>query len=127
MKHRTKALRSVAGLCVFTAGMMIVSEPALAKPDKPINAATPLKGTGCLVRDADGNYHLDTECEWHIVQKLDKDGNPKSFIYQDKGKLPEGAPHPSSASKNSGALSDCDYTEVTTPSGQYSSKCMGKY
>lgn len=112
---------------MLAAAAPLLPGAALANPDKPINAATPLKGTGCLVRDADGAYHFDAECEWHIVQKFDKDGNPKSYIYQDKGSLPEGAPHPSKASKNAGSLDGCDYTEVTAPSGQYSSKCMGKY
>jgi hypothetical protein len=113
------------GVCVAAIAGGGLSAAAWAKPDKPVNAAQTDSGTGCLVRDANGDYHFDASCNWHTVVKLDKDGNLKSFSYQDHGQLPEDAPHPSSASKNSGDWPGCGdgFSEVTTPSGEYSSTC----
>ncbi len=110
----------IAGLTVAALGLA----PALAKPDND-NAADTSSGSGCLVRDADGAYHYDATCEWHLVVKRNKDGSLKFFSYQDKGELPDGAPHPDKADKVSHPWPSCgaDINEVTTPSGQYSSDC----
>ncbi|MEE2692467.1 MAG: hypothetical protein VX640_13095 [Pseudomonadota bacterium] len=127
MTARIKAGRALAAVSVMG---LICAAPggAFAKPDKPENAAQTSSGSGCLVRDAVGAYHYDADCQWHLVVKRDKDGNLVSFSYQDKGKLPEDAPHPDKAMKNSGPWPACgaDINEVTTPSGQYSSDCRYK-
>ncbi len=128
MNNRTRLLRSIAGLSLVAAFAVGASNTALAKPDKPINAAQADSGTGCLVRDADGDYHFDADCKWHTVVKRDKDGNLQSFSYQDQGTLPDDAPHPSSAVKNSQDWPGCPdgINEVTTPSGEYRSDCRYK-
>lgn len=54
---------------------------ASAKPDKPITAATTDKGTGCLVRDAEGAYHYDADCKWTLVMKTDAEGNITLYHY----------------------------------------------
>ena len=111
------------------AALLILPAASLAKPDKPENAAQASCGTGCLVRDADGAYHYDAECKWPAVVKRDKDGNLVSFSYQDQGTLPEDAPHPDKASKNSEPWPGCggnEINEVTTPSGEYRSDCRFK-
>ncbi len=113
----TSAL-AVAGF----AAAILVPSAALAKPDKPITAATTESGTGCLVRDADGAYHLDEACTWHLTSKTDADGNITLYHYQDKGTLPADAPHPSKADKVS-FEGGCSGTENTKPSGKYSSDC----
>jgi hypothetical protein len=117
-------LRSSAALCVLAVAAAGASA-ALAKPDKPINAATTDSGTGCLVRDAVGAYHYDAACKWHLVRKRDKNGNLVLFSYHDEGNLPANAPHPSSASQNRGPWPGCldGIHEVTSPSGQYRSDC----
>lgn len=122
MKNWTIAASSVLGACLLAVGM---TGAAWAKPAKPLNAATTESGTGCLVRDADGNYHADADCAWHVVVKRDKDGNLLSFKYQDKGSLPEGAPRPSSALKVETVYPGCPAgaNEITLPSGEYSSDC----
>ena len=118
-----KQLKTMLGLGLAS-GLLAVAfaGPAAAKPDKPITAATVESGTGCLVRDADGNHLYDAACEWTLVSKTDADGNLTLYHYQDKGTLPDGAPHPAKASKTS-FESGCSGSELTTPSGQYSSDC----
>lgn len=118
---KTHALIIAASCALAVAGL---SATALAKPNNP-NAAETSSGEGCLVRDADGVYHFDASCKWHLVVKRDKNGALVNFSYQDKGQLPDGAPRPSSAIRNSGPWPACggDINEVTTPSGQYSSDC----
>lgn len=98
---------------------------AIAKPDKPEHAAQTGDGMGCLVRDGAGAYHFDATCEWHTVVKRDKDGAIQFFSYQDKGKLPDGAPKPKGADNHSASWPGCPegIKETTTPSGQYSSSC----
>lgn len=115
-------------LAIAGAATIAFASVASAKPDKPLNAATTDSGTGCFVLDGAGNYHVDTECEWHTVQKTDKDGNLVSFKYQDKGTVPEGAPLPGKAQKVDTDFAGCSekLKEVTTPSGQYSSDCHWK-
>lgn len=107
-----------------TAAAAFTLAPASAKPENE-NAAETSSGSGCLVRDANGAYHYDADCEWHLVVKYNKDGSLKFFSYQDKGQLPEDAPHPAKADKVTHPWPSCgaDINEVTTPSGQYSSDC----
>jgi hypothetical protein len=122
-----KLLSSALGLCVLavaaTGATMAVAQP----PDHALNATTD-SGNGCLVRDADGVYWSDPGCSWHTVTRTDRDGNRVIFSYHDHGQLPPGAAVPSRASRNSGTIGigmgqTCDYTEVTSPSGQYRSDC----
>lgn len=98
---------------------------ATAKPDKPENAAQTASGTGCLVRDANGAYHYDADCEWHTVIKKDKNGAIQKFNYHDKGQLPDGAPRPTSTQINYAPWPGCPegIKEVTSPSGEYRSDC----
>ncbi|WP_213270023.1 hypothetical protein [Hyphomonas sp.] len=110
------------GLCLAGGLGLSFAGSAAAKPDKPVTAATVDSGTGCLVRDADGNYSLDTDCKWTLTRKTDADGNITLYHYQDKGQLPEGAAFPSKALKTS-FEAGCTGSELTTPSGQYSSDC----
>lgn len=107
------------------AAAMFAPATAIAKPDKPENAAQTSSGTGCLVRDANGDYHFDAACEWHTTIKRDKDGNITMFNYHDKGQLPDGAPAPTSASQNNAPWPGCPdgIKEVTSPSGEYRSDC----
>lgn len=90
---------------------------------KPLNAAATGSGTGCLVKDADGNYWFDGSCNWHTVRRYDKDGNLIELRYQDQGTLPDFAPRPSRAISETYFSPDLDgwVTEITTPSGQYKS------
>jgi hypothetical protein len=126
-----KTLNVEAGISILATAAMMLPSTAIAAPDKPIHAATTDSGTLCIVHEADGApYMVDTECSWHTVTKLDKDGNPQSFTYQDKGTLQEGQTAPDAAVKISieGMTVSglpCTGTEVVTPSGQYSSglKC----
>ncbi len=126
-----KTLNLTAGISILATAAMMLPSTAMAAPDKPLNAATTDSGTLCVVHEADGApYLVDTECSWHTVTKLDKDGNPLSFTYQDKGNLQEGQAAPGAAVKiaiegMSVAGLPCTGTEVVTPSGQYSSdlKC----
>lgn len=114
--------RTLQGLCLAGGLALSFAGSAAAKPDKPVTAATVDSGTGCLVRDADGNYSLDTDCKWTLTRKTDADGNTTLYHYQDKGQLPEGAAFPSKALKTS-FEAGCTGSELTTPSGQYSSDC----
>ena len=113
------------GLALGTLALAFAG-PAAAKPDKPVNAATTDKGTGCLVRDATGAYHFDADCKWSVVIKRDKDGALQFYKYQDKGQLPEGAPAPDKAMSwddTPGCGGTGDTSEKTSPSGQYMSNC----
>jgi len=98
---------------------------AVAKPDKPENAAQTSDGKGCLVRDGAGAYHFDANCEWHTVIKRDKANAIQFFSYQDKGELPAAAPKPAKADNHYAPWPGCPegIKETTTPSGQYSSSC----
>jgi len=114
---------AVCALALAAGAPVAVAQP----PDHALNATTD-SGTGCLVRDADGNYWADPGCNWHTVTRFDRDGNRVISSYHDQGELPPGAPRPSRAAHNSGTIGigggqTCDYTEVTTPSGQYRSDC----
>ncbi len=113
----------------IAAGMLLAAGAstgvAVAKPDKPENAAQTADGKGCLVRDGAGAYHFDAACEWHTVIKRDKNNAIQFFSYQDKGQLPATAPKPTSAANNYAPWPGCPdgIKETTTPSGQYSSSC----
>jgi hypothetical protein len=116
------------GLAVVSGVVLAVSPvtgAAMAKPDKPENAAQTSDGKGCLVRDGAGAYHYDAACEWHTVVKKDKAGAIQFFSYQDKGKLPDTAPKPAKADNHYAPWPGCPegIKETTTPSGQYSSDC----
>jgi hypothetical protein len=111
--------------CLF-ATALIAPQSAVAKPNGPINAAQTSSGEGCLVRDASGAYHYDATCDWHVVYRRNRDGVLVMYSYQDHGQLPEGAPHPTSASRHTGPWPGCiadEINEVTTPSGEYRSDC----
>ena len=121
---------SVCGISVTKLGFLgalalTASGIAMAAPDKAATAATADKGTGCLVRDADGNYTADPECTWHNVIKRDENGALVSYIYQDIGTLPEGAPHPDKAQIFKDELAACNKgsKETVTPNGGYTSNC----
>jgi hypothetical protein len=89
--------------------------------------ATVVKDTGCLVKDADGDQIWDPECKVHLVYKYDAANNVQFVHYQDKGRLPDGAPRPQKAVKTqavvncNGCLLQGTYEEILTPSGHYSS------
>ena len=123
-KFRILLSVSAAAACAAVLG---AASTASAEAQKPMNAATTGSGTGCLVRDADGNYHVDEDCTWHAVVKRDKDGNIVSYKYQDKGNLPEDAPHPDKAMKWDDTPGCPGETkETTAPSGSYTSDCHYK-
>lgn len=120
-----KYARTAAAI-FFAAGMMLVPDISAAKPNGPINAAQTNSGTGCLVRDADGNYLYDATCEWHTVTRRDRNGALVLYSYQDHGQLPANAPHPTSAIRHEGPWPGCIADvihEVTAPSGEYRSDC----
>lgn len=123
MKPTIRSCLSILSAAILAAS--ITTGAAVAKPDKPENAAQTADGKGCLVRDGAGAYHFDAACEWHSVVKKDKDGAIQFFSYQDKGSLPAGAPKPKGADNHSTAWPGCPdgIKETTTPSGQYSSSC----
>src|SRR5262245_14579445 len=80
MTTRPVFLRSTLAACVAMA-TVIGPSTATAKPNKPENAAQTADGKGCLVRDANGAYLYDAECEWHTVIKKDKNGAIQMFNY----------------------------------------------
>ena len=101
------------------------ASPAFAKPP---NAANTDSGTGCLVADANGAYSFDAACDYHIVTRNNRGGARALISYHDHGHLPAAAPHPTSARHNNVSFtfadgSVCTGTEMTTPSGDYSSDC----
>ena len=124
MATRFVFLRSTIAACVAMAAV-IGPNTAMAKPDKPENAAQTADGKGCLVRDANGAYLFDANCEWHTVIKKDKNGAIQMFNYHDKGQLPAAAPRPKSAAINYAPWPGCPegIKEVTSPSGEYRSDC----
>lgn len=113
--------------CAVIIGSVGFGLSASAKPDKPLNAATAESGTGCIVRAGEADPYVgDAECSWHTVTKNDKDGNPVSFKYQDKGKLQAGQTAPAKAvnldiTLDLGFAAPCTGKETITPAGNYSS------
>ena len=97
------------------------------KTQTSASPAETLKGTGCLVKDADGVQYWDEECQYHIVYKYDKDGELQFVYYQDHGTVPETAPKPSTATRFghvvtcNGCRLEGTYEEIVTPSGKYHS------
>jgi hypothetical protein len=116
---------------VVMAAMAALASGAYAKNDKPINAAMPDSGEGCLVSNVGGgdlaDYMADPTCKFHIVRKNDKDGNPRSIEYQDKGQLQEGQTPPDKAVHTSWEDGDCSFSETITPNGGYSSNAHCKF
>lgn len=117
---RKLAIRTVC--LALAASLSGIAGTALAKPDKPVTAATAEKGTGCLVRDAEGAYHYDSKCKWTLTKRTNALGNLVLYNYQDKGTLPEGAPAPDAALKTD-YDAGCTGSELVTPAGKYSSDC----
>jgi hypothetical protein len=124
MSKRITRLGWTIAACILAAAA-VTPTAVLAKPDKPENAAQTASGKGCLVRDGNGAYSYDANCDWHTVIKRDKNGAIQNFSYQDKGQLPAAAPRPKGAAINYAPWPGCPegIKEVTTPSGQYSSDC----
>jgi hypothetical protein len=125
MMKRFALLTGSAFLAAATAA------PLGAAPNKPMNAATADKGTGCLVRGGESQaYAFDAACAFHVVTKADKDGNRVFLSYQDKGTLQSGQAAPDKALRlditNTIAGQSCSGTEVITPSGNYSSNLTCK-
>jgi hypothetical protein len=121
VKNMMKQLVStavLAGTCLLIGASSTSAAPA-----------SPNKGTGCFVGDANGAYYFDAACKAHDNLKLDGDGNLQFYHYQDKGQLPDGAALPSSAIRNtypacfnfSFGVTCGTVEEVITPSGAYSS------
>lgn len=119
------SVSSVLKLGLMGALALASAGTAMAAPDKPVTAATTDKGTGCLVRDADGNYTFDAACTWHNVIKRDENGVLLSYKYQDNGTLPDGAPKPAKAQNFKDEIVGCNQgsKETVSPSGAYSSNC----
>lgn len=114
------------GACIAITAAVAASPAAFAKPDRPENAAHTNSGKGCLVRDANGTYHYDPDCNWRSVVRYDRDEVLVLVNYQDKGNLPAGAPRPKSAIRNTEPWPGClapVIDEWTKPSGEYSSYC----
>lgn len=94
--------------------------------------ASPGKGTGCDVGDANDQYYFDPACKAHTVLKLDADGNLAFYEYQDAGRLPSDAARPASAIHRSydacyrlGIGVVCGtIVETITPGGAYKSSFM---
>lgn len=106
--------------------LIAVAATPLGAAPKPINAADPTDGTGCLVHGGTAQaYVLDAACKYHLLTKADKDGNRVFLHYQDKGNLQPGQTAPDKAVTieitNTIAGQSCSGTEVITPSGNYSS------
>lgn len=119
MNRRTLALSlSAAAL----AGLAALSAPAVAKPTTP-EPAMPSSGSGCLVSDANGVYHSDPSCSFHVITQRDGNGRLLMYQYQDQGQLPAGAPVPTSAIHHDFVFGNQRCSETTAPSGQYSSRC----
>jgi len=123
MTKRVARIGFAVAVCMLAIG--VGAGVAVAKPDKPENAAQTSDGKGCLVRDGNGAYLYDAACEWHTVIKKDKSGAIQFFSYQDKGSLPATAPKPAKADNHYAPWPGCPdgIKETTTPSGQYSSSC----
>ncbi len=115
-------LKVTAVACLIAA--TLAPGAAFAKAE---NAAVAEHGQGCLVADANGDYTVDANCEYHIVTRNDAGGALVLVSYQDHGTLPEGAPRPRAAIRRAVTSTvggeTCEGHEVTTPSGEYRSDC----
>ena len=108
------------------AGAFLAGAPSVGSA----TPASPDKGTGCGMVDANGQFYYSAACTTHEVLKLDRAGNVQFLVYQDAGQLPEGAALPSSTIINRyeqcfnvGSLEIICGTVVETimPSGVYKS------
>jgi hypothetical protein len=121
VKNTTSALVLTAALA--GAFLLTGASPVSATP------ASPGKGAGCFVGDANGTYYFDASCQTHDVIKVDAAGNFAFYAYQDAGQLPPDAARPSSTIRNS--FVQCvnssfglicgTVEEAITPSGAYKS------
>jgi hypothetical protein len=129
MTKQNGTFNSVIGAGMIAAAFALAPSTANAVPDKPLNAATTDSGQFCIVRASESDpYVADPNCEWHTVTKNDKDGNPVSFRYQDKGDLQPGQTAPDRAVKMEITnFPGCTGSEVVTPSGKYSSDLTCKF
>lgn len=116
MSTRSILLR-LAPIAFALAAAILGTAPASAKPPGPINATQTERGTGCGVRDAEGNYHFDPNCEYMFVEHRDRDGSVQHFSYRDHGRLPATAPHPTTAQRITSPHPYCigGYDERITP------------
>jgi hypothetical protein len=126
MGNRKTLLRSAAGWCALAGAVALMASPVWAKPNGPINATVVERASGCWVRDANGAYHLDANCEYMILEHRDRDGHLQHFRYRDHGRLPDGAPRPDTAQRITTPHPFCigGYDERITPGGEYTSECQ---
>ena len=117
-----KKIRSLTILVVIMLVMAAaMATPALASP------AEIDRGTGCAVKDANGNSYIDPNCTWESVIKFDDAGNLVAVQYHDLGTLPANATKPSATMLTStyffcgGCVVEGYYREVITPAGVYTS------
>ena len=124
MSDRNKALSVALASCVLAGVAVLAASVASAKPP-PANAATTDSGSGCLVSADFVNYELDSNCDWHIVRRRDRNGVRVLLNYRDHGQLQPGQTAPANAATNSMAFPafglTCHGTETVTPSGEYRS------
>lgn len=105
-----------------------ISGPATAASNKPVHAAETGSGSLCIVRAGPTDpYMVDPSCSYHTVVKNNKDGSPRSFKYQDKGRLQPGQTAPDQAVRIDISNANCTGSEMITPSGNYSSNLDCNY
>ena len=130
MKNHTNTAGSILGTAITLLLLITFSSIAMAKPDKPLNAADvqtkkDREGIGCLVRAFEGNdideYEYDPTCSSHFSVKRDRHGDVVSSHYHDEGELQPDQEAPSKALIIPLEFGNCSGSEVITPSGNYSS------
>ena len=112
-----------------TTAVLAVAFLSMGASSVAATPASPDKGLGCFVGDANGQYYFDADCRAHDVIKLDAGGNVEFYQYQDVGRLPDGAALPSSAIHST--YEQCirfsfgvvcgTVSEIVTPGGVYTS------
>lgn len=117
----------------FAAALLAVGTmPVIASPGTDNNAADAadaFSGTGCYVKGTDtAPYRYDASCEFHRVEKFNKDGSRAWIRYQDKGTLQPGNAVPETGGQweltQAAYGTTCFGKEIATPSGQYSSDLL---
>jgi len=118
-------MKKFRSLTILVVSMLVMAAamatPALASP------AEIDRGTGCLVKDANGDSYIDPNCTWNEVIKFDDAGNVVAVQYHDRGTLPADATKPSATLRMStyfscgGCAVEGYYREVITPAGVYTS------
>ena len=96
--------------------------------------ATPDRGTGCYVTDANGQSFFDESCTAHDVIRFGADGSLEFYAYQDVGQLPPEAARPASVIRNSYeacyaysfGVTCGEVVETITPGGAYRSSFMAR-